>query len=152
MTTSPDTRPFRCAALLLSIALILTACGKTGLPRPPQETDAFSFSSTGLSAAGECLLVRGVVQGAIDMVDSILLELAPVDDAGNCPTCPFNAREWSEFRLDQLTLDPTSGAFSFTYCPTSPTNIYRWRLVGRNVHSSLPYVVTTPAIAVLPAQ
>lgn len=136
--------------LLLPLVATGAGCGKMGPPRPKDSTVTFAFSGTRASAAGSCIAMQGQITGATRNVDRIDFELAPVDDSANCPTCPFNAREFGEFSLEAANYDPVSGEFFFSYCPAGEADMYRWRLVGRNIYSGLPYALTTPVILVMP--
>lgn len=125
-------------------------CGKMGPPSPRNTEMGFSFSDVVLSPIGNCLAVQGRIVGALRNVERIDLELSPVDTSANCPTCPFNAREYGTFSLEDANYNMETGDFYFSYCPVTETGMYRWRLVGRNVYSGLPYAQTVPLIAVMP--
>lgn len=146
----PSQRTVFIAALGVLFILGAAGCGKIGQPRPKDQVVDFSFSETRVAPVGKCLAVQGKAVGALQNVDRIDLEIAPVDMEGNCPTCPFNAREFGSFTLEEANYSIDTGEFYFSYCPTLDAEMYRWRLVGRNVYSGLPYALTVPLITLMP--
>lgn len=133
-------------------AALLAGCGKAGMPSPKKVQDTFTITGASVSAMGNCLVARGTVKGAIELVDSVAFELAPIDSYDDCPGCPFVAREYGEFNTSDMQLDLETGEFLFSFCPAVEAPMYRWRLVGRNVFRGLPYATTTPQVMVMPGQ
>lgn len=127
--------------ILLFLVVLCAACGKAGLPDPGDPSKNFSWKTYTAKNIGNCLAFSGQIDGAHRNVDSVRLELSPVNGPEDCPGCPFVAGETITFTPKEAGMDKTSGTFSFSYCPT-PAAAFRWRLVGVNVYSSLPYVVT----------
>ena len=138
------------AVFIFLLVLGISGCGKMGAPKPRSTDVEFSFTETKLTPIAQCFAVQGHTIGARRNVDRIDLEIAPVDNSGNCPTCPFNAREFAAFSLEEANYSVETGEFSFSYCPATEADMYRWRLVGRNVYSGLPYALTMPVIAIMP--
>ncbi len=95
------------------------------------------------------LILQGAISGNINNVESIRLDLAPVNGPEDCPGCPFNPREYAEFSAADIQLDTQSGRFAFSHCPGISALSYRWRLVGKNAYSGLPYVLTNPRMTVM---
>ena len=145
---------FRSRMLLCFVALalcffVLAACGKEGLPRPKKAQDAFSFSESRAIGENNCLVVSGTVSGAVSSLASITLELAGIDTYGDCVGCPFTAHEHTTLSPAEAQLTTDGGSFFFTYCPSSSSRMYRWRLVGNNVRPGIPAMSTTPQIVTL---
>ena len=130
--------------------LALANCGKSGLPVPKKTQETFTIPVATLSSMGDCLVARGEVSGAIQSVDTMILEVAPIDFYDNCPGCPFVAREYGEFSTSGMQLDKETGQFIFSFCPALDAPMYRWRLVGKNIFPGLPHVTTSPQVMVMP--
>lgn len=135
---------------MILAACLFGGCGKSGMPSPKKTQETFTITGAALSAMGDCVVARGKIQGAAQNVETLVIELAPIDSYDDCPGCPFVAREYSEFSDYAAQLDDKTGDFMFSYCPASPAPMYRWRLVGKNVFRGLPYATTTPQIMVMP--
>lgn len=140
------------AAILAScfVICLLGGCGKSGAPSPKKTQDTFTITGAALSPVGNCVVARGTVTNAPQNVESIILELAPIDSYDDCPGCPFAAREYGEFSDYAAQLDDKTGEFMFSYCPAKSAPMYRWRLVGKNVFRGLPYATTTPQVIIMP--
>lgn len=137
----PALRVLRHMSLILLLACVVTGCGKKGLPLPDYSRQLFSWRNVfaALSQNG-CLSVSGSVGGEAQNLAFMVLELEPLDAA--CVGCPFVPQEI--YRIDSTDAweSPDGQTFRFAYCPASRDTGYRWRLVGRNVFSSLPPVST----------
>lgn len=120
------------------------------MPQPKKTQDTFTITGQTLAAMGNCLVASGTVAGAIQNVSAITLELAPIDSYGDCPGCPFVAREYGEFSASDAQLDEETGQFMFSFCPATAAPMYRWRVVGTNVFHGLPFPSTTPQVMVMP--
>ncbi len=130
------------AIISLALLCLLCACGKAGLPDPGDPSKSFAWKSYEAKPIGNCLAFSGVLSGAYNNLDSLRLELEPVDGPEDCPGCPFVARDIVEFSPREAGLERTTGNISFSYCP-NPAPAFRWRLVGLNVYTSLPYAATS---------
>ena len=137
---------------LMLAAVLLGGCGKSGMPSPRKTQETFTITEHTLSAMGDCVVAKGTASGAVKNVESIILEVAPIQSYDDCPGCPFTPRESGEFPVADIQLDPQNGQFMFSYCPSIQAPMYRWRLVGKNVFRGLPYATTTPKILVMPEQ
>lgn len=134
-------KSFRIFLPLVLLCAALAACGKSGLPNPGDPTKAFNWQTYEAKTIGSCLAFSGKLEGAYSNLDAVRLELAPINDDSDCPGCPFVAKETVTFSPKEAGLERNSGAYSFSYCP-SKAQAFRWRLVGINIYSSLPYAVT----------
>ena len=119
----------------------LAACGKAGLPDPGDPSKNFSWKTSTAKSIGACLAFSGTLEGAYVNVDAVRLELSPVNGPEDCPGCPFVAKETISFSPKEAGLQKNSGNFSFSYCPPK-AKAFRWRLIGINMYTSLPYAVT----------
>ncbi len=150
-TITPHIRTMCCCVFLFALAL--AGCGKMGDPKPVKSPEMFDFAASSASGTeNNCLIVQGTVNGKIANVETLVLELSPVNGPEDCPGCPFNPREYAEFSASDAQLDDESGRFAFSYCPVTPAPMYRWRLTGKNVYHGLPYVLTNPRVTVMPAK
>ena len=125
--------------LLLSLLLIgtLCACGKEGPPIPRDQRDMFAWGDTAADFSDDCLLFVGQLSGAHKNANLFALELEAATD-GICLDCPFRPGEF-------LALTPVraeNGSFTFRHCPASMADVYRWRLIAKNVFQSLPQAVS----------
>ena len=138
----PDARALRRMSLILLVLVFAMAgCGKKGLPVPDYSRQLFSWRNVFATLSEEgCLSVSGSVGGEAQNLAFMVLELEPLDAA--CAGCPFVPQEI--YRIDSTDAweSPGGQTFRFAYCPAARSEAYRWRLVGRNVFSSLPAVVT----------
>lgn len=147
--------PLRTYALFLLAILCLIfcgACGKAGMPSPKKTQDTFTITGASTRFMGECLVAEATVTGAIANVDTVTMEIAPIQSYDDCPGCPFVAQEYIDYSSADIELDPESGRFLLSFCPTTTAPMYRWRLVGKNVFLGLPYATTTPQVAVVPGR
>ena len=141
--------PLLLLCCLMLVPPLLAGCGKSGMPIPKKTQDTFDITGASLSPLGDCVVARGTVTGAINLVDKMALEMAPIE-SDDCPGCPFVAREFREYSSSDIQLDLETGQFLLSYCPSVDAPMYRWRLVGKNVFLGLPHASTTPQIMVKP--
>ena len=136
------------AVFIAAICLFLCgACGKSGMPSPKKTQDTFTITKANVSFVNSCLAVQATVSGAIVNLDSVTLEVAPIQSYDDCPGCPFVAQEYMTFSSADIQLDPQTGTFMLSYCPLDQASLYRWRIVGKNVFLGLPHATTTPQVA-----
>lgn len=138
--------PLFLVCCLLLAPMLLVGCGKAGMPAPKKTQDTFAITGASLSPLGDCVVARGTVTGAINLVETMALEMAPINSYDDCPGCPFVALESGEYSSSDLQLDPATGQFLLSFCPAAEAPMYRWRLVGKNVFPGLPHATTTPQI------
>lgn len=135
-------------SLMLS-ALFLAACGKAGMPVPKKTQDTFTITGAGVTVMGKCLAANGTITGAVDNFDKIMIEVDPIQSYDDCPGCPFVPREYQEFSAPAAQFDVKTGQFMLSFCPAESAPMYRWRLVGKNVHLGLPHATTTPQVVIM---
>lgn len=130
---------FMLALILLSV--LLGACGKTGDPVPRMATRSFVWQEVEVEPAGECLDVQAVMSGVYSNIDSVLLEFANVEN-GDCPGCPFVAKEQIQVPDLSNAFDQNSGELRFSHCPRDKAPAYRLRLVGTNIYDNTRHAVS----------
>jgi hypothetical protein len=119
----------------------LTACGKKGPPEPRDSSKTFRWAEVNADMNGPCLGFSGSLEGAYGNLDSVRMELAPVNGPEDCPGCPFVPRETALFSPSEADFNPGTGELAFAYCP-APAMAYRWRLIGISIYTSLPHAVS----------
>lgn len=131
------------AAVVLMLCLVAVGCGRKDWPQPVNTDDTFHWVRANASPEQGCLRIEAELAGNLRNVDTIALELQTAGSAEDCPTCPFNPNERTEFMPSNLGITSQNGAFSTSYCPERTSSAYRWRLVGINAHMSLEHALST---------
>ena len=130
------------ALIALCAALVVAGCGRKGDPVPDFSRDEFSFASLSAEAAADgTITFQGTVSGAAQNLEYMVLEMQAVDGE-LCEGCPFLAQEQHRVDSRDAWENETGSAFSFVYRPVFPGSAYRWRLIGHNIYSGLPDVVS----------
>lgn len=130
------------AMICFCLVLSLAGCGRKGDPVPDYSLDEFSFATLSAEAAADgAITFQGSVKGASQNVEYMILEMQAVDGE-LCEGCPFLAQD--QYRVDSRDAWENEGGstFSFVYRPVFPGSVYRWRLIGHNLYSGLPDVVS----------
>jgi len=132
--------PLACCALAL-----VAGCGKKAWPEPDAEEETFAFSTASAQMRDTCLVIQTRISGNWKNLDRIFVELAQ----DNCEKCPFRPRERREFPLNSPFVVQQEHLLVVNVCGLDKNAAYRWRLVGKNVFSSLrevasPVGVTSP--------
>lgn len=137
-------RPCRlCTSLFLAFLLLLgphllAGCGKSGYPRPGDESKNFAWEEVNAVMAGKCIAFTGTFSGEYQYLDGVRMELDIVAGPEDCPGCPFVPEEVTEFSPKDAGFNPKDGTISFVYCPQK-AEAYRWRLAGISVFNKLPH-------------
>ena len=130
------------ALIALCAALVVAGCGRKGDPVPDYSRDEFSFASLSAEAAADgTITFQGTVSGAAQNLEYMVLEMQAVDGE-LCEGFPFLPQD--QYRVDSRDAwESNSGSsFSFVYRPVFSGSAYRWRLIGHNLYSGLPDVVS----------
>ena len=159
-------------ASLLVICFVLPACGKKGPPRPPAGDREFTWSWTRAEYRNDCLSIQAGLEGNLDKIYEVVIELQPTSLEELCVGCPFLPLEKETFTLKEAMFKPEhqissddpaktrqSASINLTYCPSDPAPAYQWRLLGINVHQAIPnaltpvqYITNKPALLAAPEQ
>lgn len=138
------------ALALVASLLLVSACGKTGAPRPREASRSFVWQSVEAAPAGGCLDIYGTMSGVYGNLDEVVLELAEVINEQDCPGCPFIPKENIQIRNLGETFNSTTGELRFSYCPTIPAEAYRLRLVGINIFDTSRHAVSKEVFVTMP--
>lgn len=132
-----------CTLILLAFS---SACGVKGAPKPDFSRDAFAFGqlSAILSVDG-AVTVSGDLTGAFQNAEFFVLQMQPVDGE-LCAGCPFLPQDQYRFDARDAWESENGSRFSVVYRPLFPASLYRWRIVGYNVYSGIPAVVSDVAV------
>lgn len=163
---------WRNLALFMLMALfVLPACGKKGPPEPPFGARDFQWTWTKAEFESSCLSISGGLEGNLDKLYEVVLEMQPTDSAEYCIGCPFLPVIRKSFspREAMLSIEQTpgqtsgqasqqganadaspggpttkseTGTINILYCPDIPSGAYQWRLVGVNVYQRMPNALT----------
>jgi hypothetical protein len=134
------------AALIL--ALLFSACGKTGYPQAADGDLSLTWLESGAAPAGRCASFTGKLGGALRNFGGIRLELEGLNSTADCPGCPFIADEAAELSPADAGFDGVSGEIGFSYCPR-PAAAYRWRMIAMSALSRLPHAVMTDRLLIV---
>lgn len=129
-----------CLCALLALPL---ACGRKEMPRPAISPASFSINQVeALMSDGFCFSVYGQIDGPVQNVQALFLEIEPVTEA--CLTCPFLPQQ--VFQPDITQIWESTQNFRFTACPASSAEGYRYRIVGHNITSGIAPVTSAVQI------
>lgn len=127
---------------LLAASLFLGACGKKDSPQPQETRYKFSWAESAADISNGCLSITARLDGAYENAESFMLEVEPVTD-GICLDCPFKPAEF--FEVTPVTAE--EGLYTFQYCPETQAEVYRWRLLARNLFRGLSHAQTPVQLA-----
>lgn len=149
----PYVKKIFAAVILVSVCLIvvylLSGCGKTGYPAPPDDSRAFAWKEVSAKMAGRCIAFSGSFSGAYENFDGIRVELDILKGPDDCPGCPFTAEEVAEISPSKAGFSRSAGTVGFSYCPqVAPA--YRWRLAGISRYSRMPHAIMNDRLLVVP--
>ena len=140
------------SAVALFVFCILTpmlgGCGRTGLPRAPDESRSFAWEEVNAKIVGRCIAFTGAFSGAYQYVDGIRLEIDTLSGPEDCPGCPFVPDEVTELSPRDAGFNAKSGSVAFSYCP-QPATAYRWRLAGISAYNRLPHATMIDRLLVV---
>jgi len=125
----------------LCLVVMLSGCGKTGYPKPPESARSFAWERSNAEAVGNCIFFSGSFSGAHRHFNGIRLELQALASIDDCPGCPFTPNEVVELSLRETGFNPDNGSVGFSYCPRTPAPMYRWSMAGMSEYSRMPHAV-----------
>ncbi|WP_341806105.1 hypothetical protein [Nitratidesulfovibrio liaohensis] len=136
--SAPRTVRGRRMAAVVTLCVVLAlgaACGKKIMPVPQDHRELFQWrSTTATTTPNGCIAARGEVQGNVDNLASVILEIQPIDgSADSCAGCPFQATARQEFWPEKQIGPQGTAIVDVTMCPDRKAPAYRWRMVGVNV-------------------
>jgi hypothetical protein len=136
------------ASACLVLALLFSACGKTGYPQAADGDLSFTWLESGAAPAGRCASFTGKLGGALQNFGGIRLELEGLNSTADCPGCPFVADEAAELSPADAGFNSTNGDIGFSYCPR-PAAAYRWRMIAMSTLNRLPHAVMTDRLLIV---
>ena len=139
-------RTLSSAVLALLVFATLSACGLKGAPHPDFSRDAFGFGQlSAVLAVDGAVTVSGELTGQFQNADYFVLQMQPVEGE-LCTGCPFVPQDQYRFDASDAWESENGSKFSVVYLPIFPAQLYRWRIVGHNVYSGIPTVVSDIAV------
>ena len=130
-------QPGTLAVVLLALACLVPAgCGKKEWPSPRTEKDRFSWASVRAGRDGSCLVIRGELQGAVQNLKQVVLQLETSQEL--CPGCPFTPNQRASYALSDPSLRREGPVVTITHCPVQPDTAVRLRLDGENIYQQIP--------------
>lgn len=129
-------------AAILACALLAFGCGKKAMPTPQNESEMFQWKSAVASYHSGCLNISAELSGNVSNIDGILLQVQPLSSADSCLGCPFLAEEEQDYTYSDVVLPGTGNNIAMNFCPQTKAEAYQWRLIGRNVIRTFPYMTT----------
>ncbi len=120
--------------LAFTLSFSLTACGRKTLPKSNFNSEKYAWQNVGATINNDCLTVFGTVDGNINSVDTITLEVQGLTEA--CVNCPF-ATEMHTTVAAVEVIDFETNVFQINYCPAPVYDEYRWRISGKNKVSGI---------------
>ncbi|MCL1889695.1 MAG: hypothetical protein FWF99_04245, partial [Desulfovibrionaceae bacterium] len=83
-----------CGIILLSLLACLSACGKSGDPRPRANSRSFVWQEINARPTRPgCLEIYGRLSGAYANLDAVFLEISGESADRSCQDCPFRTDE-----------------------------------------------------------
>lgn len=143
--------PVRILLLGMMLCLpLLAGCGKYGDPQPRQASRSFVWQEVNITPIANCLEVQAVMSGVYNNLESVLLEIDPVNGPEDCPGCPFEPSESYTQEKNSKVFNPNRGTLHFTYCPRQKGAAYRARIVGINVFDTSRHAVSGEHMVIMP--
>lgn len=135
-------------AAILTCTLLAFGCGKKDMPKPQNESEMFQWKSAVASFHAGCLNISAELSGNVGNIDGILLQVQPLPSDDSCLGCPFLPEEEQDYDYDDIVLPGTGNYIAMNFCPNTKAKAYQWRLIGRNVIRTFPYMSTSVELVV----
>lgn len=133
--------------LLILLTIVMSTamfgCGKKGMPKPQDKTEAFAWESAVASYNNGCINISAELSGNVSNIDGIILQVEPMSSADSCVGCPFIAKEEQGYEYNSIVLSGSETSVAINFYPSVKAEAYRWRLIGRNIIGTFPYEMTS---------
>jgi hypothetical protein len=114
----------------LFTVLSLAGCGKKDWPSVQEQEDVVTFESISVEREAECLAIAARLEGAVQNLAGVLLELEEGSEA--CSHCPFQPRTRIFLERSDPRLTMNGSRLSISYCELEGDPFCRLRLSGDN--------------------
>lgn len=136
------------ACAMLASSIIAVGCGKKAMPKPQDSREEFQWKSAVASYHAGCLNISAQLSGNVSNIDGILLQVQSMSSGDSCQGCPFLPQEEQIYEYNDVVLPGTGNNIAMNFCPATKAEAYQWRLIGRNVIRTLPYMTTNVELIV----
>lgn len=138
--TTPLTSLILYMTVILLSLIFVTGCGKKDWPNPVAKEDRFEWKKVRGQREGNCLRIKAIVQGNINNLAKIVLELEEAKEI--CQGCPFSANDQMAFSLNAPEVEQQGSKIHIYCCPFQGGQEYRWRLRGINTFYAIKDVIS----------
>lgn len=121
------------ALLLIAITMLATGCGKKKWPEHLAPEETFSFENIDANKTGGCMVITGNLTGNTKNLDVLYVQM----EADSCIGCPFEPTDVKFFQRGDKGLVLDGRKFVINICNLRTNAVYRWKLVGSNIHASM---------------
>lgn len=136
------------ACTMLTSAMLVVGCGKKAMPTPQDSREEFQWKSAVASYHAGCLNISAQLSGNVSNIDGILLQVQSMSSGDSCQGCPFLPQEEQTYGYNDVVLPGTGNNIAMNFCPATKAEAYQWRLIGRNVIRTFPYMTTNVQLVV----
>ncbi|MFI3272017.1 MAG: hypothetical protein R3Y11_07960 [Pseudomonadota bacterium] len=140
-----------CAVALVAVLVCLMfafGCGKKAMPTPQDSSEEFYWKNAVASYHNGCLNISAELTGNVSNLDGIVLQVQAMTSDNSCQGCPFLPEEEQTYEYRDIALPGNGNNIAMNFCPKTKAAAYQWRLIGRNVIRTMPYMTTNVELIV----
>lgn len=118
------------ALLIVALTTLAAGCGKKKWPEHIAPQESFSFENIDANKQDDCMVITGNIKGSHQNLDVLYLQL----EADSCIGCPFAPTETRFYQRGDKGFVLDGRKFVLNVCGLNASAVYRWKLVGSNIH------------------